>query len=123
LSDTLPPFPVYAALPRSEYYGDSVPSAPSAGIAPIRRLSPLAEARRWSARGRFPRSLLSGRRVRHPALPLRYRHGYCRRQFTTASKPGRVRPGLEFPTRDEEWVRTANQPESTGLELAAHQEA
>ena len=25
LSDTLPPFPMYAALPRSEYYGDSAP--------------------------------------------------------------------------------------------------
>ena len=88
---------MYAAFPRSEYYGDSAPPAPSAGIAPIRRLSPLAEARRWNVRGRFPRSLLSGRRVRHPALPLRHRHGYCRRQFTMASKPRLRRPCLEFP--------------------------
>jgi hypothetical protein len=44
LADTLPPFPMYAALPRSEYYGGSAPSAPSAGIAPIHHLSPLAEA-------------------------------------------------------------------------------
>jgi len=49
-----------AAFPRSEYYGDSAPPAPSAGIAPIRHLSPLAEARRWNVRRRFPRSLLSG---------------------------------------------------------------
>ena len=34
-TDTLPPFPVYAALPRSEYYGGSAPPAPSAGVAPI----------------------------------------------------------------------------------------
>jgi hypothetical protein len=27
--------------------------------------------------GRFPRSLLSVRRVRHPAVPLRHRHGYA----------------------------------------------
>ena len=35
-----------------------------------------------------------------------------------ASRPRPHRPDLEFPTRYEEWVRTANQPESTGLELA-----
>src|ERR1035437_9108438 len=34
-TDTLPPFPGYAALPRSEYYGGSAPPAPSAGVAPI----------------------------------------------------------------------------------------
>src|SRR5712691_11654569 len=34
-TDTLPPFPGYAAFPRSEYYGGSVPPAPSAGVAPI----------------------------------------------------------------------------------------
>src|SRR5260370_17561442 len=35
LTDTLPPFPMYAAFPRSEYYGGSAPPAPSAGAAPI----------------------------------------------------------------------------------------
>jgi len=35
LTDTLPPFPMYVALPRSEYYGGSAPPAPSAGVAPI----------------------------------------------------------------------------------------
>src|SRR5450759_2845750 len=35
LTDTLPPFPMYAAFPRSEYYGGSAPPAPSAGVAPI----------------------------------------------------------------------------------------
>jgi hypothetical protein len=32
-------------------------------------------------------------------------------------------PDQEFPTRNEGWVRAANQPTSTGFELAAHQEA
>ena len=36
LTDTLPPFPRYAVLPRSEYYGGSAPPAPSAGVTPIR---------------------------------------------------------------------------------------
>src|SRR5258708_3067600 len=35
LTDTLPPFPMPAALPRSESYGGSPPPAPSAGVAPI----------------------------------------------------------------------------------------
>ena len=35
LTDTLPPFPMHAAFPRSEYYGGSAPPAPSAGVAPI----------------------------------------------------------------------------------------
>src|SRR5664279_4357555 len=35
------------------------------------------DAERWNDRRWFPRSLLSGRRVRHPALPLRHRHGYA----------------------------------------------
>src|ERR1039457_6047869 len=35
LTGTLPPFPMHAAFPRSEYYGGSAPPAPSAGIAPI----------------------------------------------------------------------------------------
>jgi len=33
--DTLPSFPMRAALPRSEYYNGSAPPAPSASVAPI----------------------------------------------------------------------------------------
>jgi len=40
LTDTLPSFPMHAAFPRPEYYDGSAPPAPSAGIAPIRRLFP-----------------------------------------------------------------------------------
>jgi len=38
---------------------------------------PWKRTGKGNVRGRFPRSLLSGRRVRHPALPLRHRHGYA----------------------------------------------
>jgi len=37
-----------------------------------------------------------------------------------ASQPRLSMPDQEFPTRHEGWVRAANQPTSTGLELAAH---
>src|SRR5450631_1710282 len=77
LTDPLPPFPMYAAFPRPEYYGGSAPSAPSAGVAPIPAPAPPAEGGAWNERRWFPRSLLSGQRVRHPALPLRHRHGYA----------------------------------------------
>jgi hypothetical protein len=45
LTDTLPPFPMYAAFPRSEYYGGSAPSAPSAGVAPIPAPATLARVK------------------------------------------------------------------------------
>jgi hypothetical protein len=35
---------MYVALPRSEYYGDSAPSTPSAGIAPIHSSISLARS-------------------------------------------------------------------------------
>src|SRR5713226_223073 len=38
-------FPMYAALPRPEYYGGSAPPAPSAGVAPI-PVSDLDDGRR-----------------------------------------------------------------------------
>ena len=74
-SGTLPPFPMWPALPAPEYYGGSAPPAPSAGVAPIRP-APWQGGGQRNGHGRFPRSLLSGRRARHPALPLRPRHGY-----------------------------------------------
>src|SRR5271165_2915688 len=79
LTDTLPPFPVCRAFPGSEYYGGSAPPAPSADVAPILSPLPPDEGGMRSGHGRFPRSLLSGRRVRHPALPLRHRHRLRRR--------------------------------------------
>src|SRR5713101_4573864 len=94
---------------------------PRPRLRPASRLSPACRLEggklSWSGRGWFPRSQLPGRRVRHPAIPLRYRHGYCRRQFAVASRPRQWRSCPEFPARDEEQVRTATQPESAGLEL------
>jgi hypothetical protein len=77
LADMLPPFPMCAALPRSEYYGGSVPFAPSAGVGPIPSRFVWPTRRMWNSHEWFPRSLLSVRQVRHPALPLRHLHGYA----------------------------------------------
>ena len=76
----------------------------------------LEGMRAGNARGRFPRSLLSGRRVRHPAMPLRHRHGYAA-DFHRGLPTRPRRPGPEFPTRHEKRVRTANQPISARFEL------
>src|SRR6266487_1183597 len=123
LTDTLPPFPMYAALPRPEYYGGSVPPAPSAGVVPI----PTAVSRAGRRRGERTRMVPAFTAARStgeasgsaPAVSPRLR----RRQFTVASRPRPRRPCLEFPPVMKERVRTANQPESTGLELAVLQEA
>jgi hypothetical protein len=61
--------------------------------------------------------------VRHPALPLRHRHGYAvdlhRGLLALKSKQDQ-----EFPTHHKgEWICTAYQPTSTGLELALPEEA
>jgi hypothetical protein len=96
-TDTLPPFPGYAALPRSEYYGGSAPPAPSAGVAPIPIPVSLAGRRVWNAPGWFPRSLLPGRRVRHPALPLRSRHGYAAANSPWPPGPDFIDPARSSP--------------------------
>jgi hypothetical protein len=97
LTDTLPPFPMYAALPRSEYYGGAAPPAPSAGVAPIPAPAPPAEGGAWNARRWFPRSLSSGRRVRHPAVPLRSRHGYAAGNSPWPPGPDFVDPARSSP--------------------------
>src|ERR1017187_1945405 len=75
----------------------------------------LARRRVWNARGWFPRSLSSDQRVRHPALPLRHRHGYAvdlHRGLQTQAK--QTQPEVPLPLAAGR-VRTANQPESTGF--------
>src|SRR5262249_23355881 len=57
LTDTLPPFPVCRAFPGPEYYGGSVPTAPSAGVAPIPPPPPPPGNGFRTHPGRFPRSL------------------------------------------------------------------
>ena len=73
LHDTLPPFPMYAALPGPEYYGGSAPPAPSAGIGPA---APAGRNRTGTART-VPAFTAVRSTGRHPALPLRHRHGYA----------------------------------------------
>lgn len=89
---------MHAALPRSEYYDGAAPPAPSAGVAPIRTWFPLAEEKARNGRGWFPRSLLSGQRVRHPALPLRYRHGYAVGTSPWPPSPGFGNPAWSSPS-------------------------
>src|SRR5664279_3459497 len=120
LPDTLPPFPRCTGFPR---LGALRRLRPTHGHG--RRRAPPTHPRPgwmrvgWNDRRWFPRSLLSGRRVRHPALPLRYRHGYAVDLHhglpTPASNTGQGVPHLETRRR----VRTANQPISAGLELAS----
>lgn len=111
---------MYVPLARSEYYDGSAPPAPSADVVPIPSPSRWLRDGLWSDHGWFPRSLLSGRRVRHPALPLRHRHGYAvdlRRDLPTQTN--KTQPGVPRPSGR---VCAANQPTSTGLELAVLQE-
>src|SRR5271166_2900893 len=106
---------MYAALPRPEYYDGAAPPAPSAGVAPIPAPPLRSRSGTWSARGWFPRSLSSDQRVRHPALPLRHRHGYAvdlHRGLQTQAK--QTQPEVPLPLAAGR-VRTANQPESTGF--------
>src|SRR5579859_3069881 len=91
---------------------------PRPRLRPASRLSapclPGREAGR-NGHGRFPRSLLSGRRARHPALPLRHRHGYAAAFHRgLPSQAGQTRTGVPRPVMMGR-VRAADQPESTGF--------
>ena len=77
LTDTLPPFPMWPAFPSSEYYDGSAPSAPVSRHRTYPPVPRLAGAFAGMSDEWFPRSLLFGSRIRHPALPLRPRHGYA----------------------------------------------
>lgn len=50
-------------------------------------------------------------------MPLRYRHGYAADLHRGLGRQ-RPKPAPEFPPRNEGTVRIADQPISTGLELA-----
>ena len=85
---SLSPFPMWPAFPAWRV---------------LRRLRPigtLQQATRLSQKGMeyrwFPRSLLSGQRVRCPALPLRSRRGYAADLHHDLSGPARA-PSRQFP--------------------------
>ena len=92
---------------------------------PIRAHPSWLDGARGTQRARFPRSQISGRRGRHPAVPLRHRHGYA--VDLHRDLPGQPsRTSREFPDHPQpadNRVRAAHQPKSTGLELAIHEEA
>ena len=73
--------------------------------------------------GGSPRSLPLGRRVRHPAMPLRPRHGYAVDNSPWPPNPGTGNPIRSSPPVMKGRVRAAVQPTSTGLELVKGQEA
>ncbi len=89
-------------------------------IPPLRqttRLSPCRPARSesWSGARWFPRSLLTVRRIRCPAMPLRHRPGYAvvLHQSLPTDRDTRSRSSPPVNRR----VRTATQPRSARFEL------
>jgi hypothetical protein len=60
--------------------------------------------------------------MRHPALPLRHRHGYAV-DLHRGLPALKSMPNQKFPAQPARRVCTANQPTSTGLELALPEEA
>jgi hypothetical protein len=107
---------MYEAFPRSDYYGPSAP--PHGHRLTMRQPEPAALAERGASGASrwFPRSLQTDRQVRRPAMPLRYRHGYAA-GFHRGLRRERPKPTPKFPT-PKVLLRIADQPESTGLELA-----
>ena len=109
LTDTLPSFPRYAALPRSEYYDGSAPPAPSAGVAPIPTGLPGRERKKRGERSRMVPTFTAVRstgeapgstpaasprlRRRLSPWPLGPNHAYPAREFPTLPEPNnRQRP-------------------------------
>ena len=114
---------MYAALPRSEYYGGSAPPAPSAGIAPI----PDSPSRMEEPRGTYA----DGSHVHCCSVdglgtrlyPCGIANGYAvdiHRGLPTQTD--QARSEVPRPVMKER-RRTATQPTSTGLELVNPQEA
>lgn len=104
-----------AAFPRPEYYAGS---APPRAFGRRRAYPPAAPGRdrpRSSTRW-FPRSLLTARGRRCPAMPLRHRPGYAvdLHQGLPAGRDTRPR---SFPPGTARRVRTATQPISARFEL------
>jgi hypothetical protein len=65
----------------------------------------------------FPRSRVFGRRVRHPAVPLRHRQRLRRSPSPWPPDPDRKDPIGSSPSVHDGQIRAATQPTSAGLEL------
>jgi hypothetical protein len=88
---------MYAAFPRSDYYGGSAPPRtvrPTVG--PARISAP--DARPAAGPGRFPCSLVIACRSRRPAIPRRHRHDYAAVLHRGLARQ-RTRPPHKSPAR------------------------
>ena len=97
LTDTLPPFPMCTGFPRLGVLRRLRPARAFGRRRAYPRPAPWPGDGHGNVRGRFPRSLLSGRRVRHPALPLRHRHGYAADNSPWPPGPGNGDPARSSP--------------------------
>ena len=93
---------------------------------PIRDHPSRVDGAVGTRRARFPRSRISGRRGRHPAVPLRPRHGYA--VDLHRDLPGQPsRTSREFPDHPQPAETTGYAPPTSpnppDLELAIHEEA
>ena len=109
-----PPFAMWPAFPASEYYGRLRPTPARIGR---RRTYPTAQlaATGSGPPGWFPRSLLSGRRDRRPAMPLRHRRGYAADLHHGLPASDITRPRSSHRTASVR-VRTATRPRSARFE-------
>jgi len=123
LTDTLPSFPMRRAFPGSEYYDGSAPPAPFGW----RRAYPPAPARTagstWNSTRAVPTFTAARSTGEVPGFTPAASPRLRRRPSPWSRWPRRVKPCQKFPTPERERVRTANQPLSTGFELATSQEA
>jgi len=124
LTDTLPSFPRYAALPRSEYYDGSAPPAPSAGVAPIPTGLPGRERKKRGERSRVVPTFTAVRSTGEAPGSTPAASPRLRRRLS----PWPPDPGFEDPARSSPPVTTGGyaprtSPDPPGFELAAPQEA
>jgi hypothetical protein len=89
---------MWPAFPASDYYGLSAPCRRHQSATDLPARPGLAARDRRGPPAGFPRSLLTVRRDRHPAMPLHHRHDYaaglhhglpCRRHSPTRKFPAR----------------------------------
>src|SRR5436305_2690630 len=105
---------MYAAFPRSDYYGASAPSRGHRSTTDLP--APGTDSGGMGDHGWFPGSLHTGSRIRCPTLPRQHRQWYAA-GFPTGLLPGECQPVTELTTTiDTGWSRAASRPISTRFE-------
>ena len=122
LTDTLPPFPMCAGSPRLGVLRRLRPTPSVGRHRAYPPPHPQAGSRRWSGKKVVPTFTVVRSTGEAPALPLRHRHGYAVDLHRGLPDPKSM-PDREFPAQPARRICTANQPTSTGLELALPEEA